>query len=168
MVVVVVPVALPTAGAGEAAGSVEACTSIMEELSTAFVVVGVVGSVVLAAVVGAVAGCSKTEGLESGAGAGELSCARETDVAKSNAAAPQRNWLRRVDIFLWEMDDCGWCLKHEADQPGKKTVKRRCTALLRREIACWRSRGICRGHISLAGCRPSGDVSRRAEDYQLA
>jgi len=75
VVVVVVPVALAPAGAGEAAGTVEACTSIIDELSTGLPVV-VDGSVVLAAVVvGAVAGCSNVDGLESGAGAGELSCA---------------------------------------------------------------------------------------------
>ncbi len=130
VVVVVVPVGPPTAAAGEAAGAVEAWTSIIDELSVALLEEA--GNAVLVPVVAVVleltAGWSTSAGLESGAGAGELSCARETDVATSNAAAPQRNWLRRVDIFLWEIDDCGWCLKHEADQPRKKTVKRRKTA----------------------------------------
>ncbi|CAA9240987.1 MAG: hypothetical protein AVDCRST_MAG42-1707 [uncultured Chthoniobacterales bacterium] len=96
MVVVVVPVAPPTAGVA-VAGAVEACTSIIEELSVALLVAGAgSGAVVLAAL----AGTSKSEGLESGAG--ELSCARETDVAMSNAVAPQTNWLRRVNIDLRE------------------------------------------------------------------
>ena len=48
--------------------------------------------------------CAVPVGLESGAG--ELSCARETDIALSNAAAPQTNWLRRVDIGLMEICGC--------------------------------------------------------------
>ena len=76
VVVVVVPVAPPT-GAGEAA-VVEACTSIIDELSGALLVVEA-GKAVLAPVLTVVfeliAGCSKSDGLESGAGAGELSCA---------------------------------------------------------------------------------------------
>ena len=70
---VVVPVAPLTAGAGEAV-AVDAWTSISEELSVALLVAGA-GSAGFAAVLGAVAGCSTSEGLESGAGAGELSCA---------------------------------------------------------------------------------------------
>ena len=73
VVVVVVPVAPPIAGAGDA-GALDACTSIIEELSVALLLAGA-GSVVAAVVLGAVAGCSTVEGLESGAGAGELSCA---------------------------------------------------------------------------------------------
>jgi hypothetical protein len=74
-VAVVVPVVPPTAGAGDATGSVEACTSIIDELSVALLVAAA-GSVVLAAVRGAVvAGCIRSDAVESGAGAGELSCA---------------------------------------------------------------------------------------------
>ena len=71
MVLVVVVVVV--AGAGEAVAG-DAWTSVIEELSVALLVAGA-GRVALAAVLGATAGCSKSEGLESGAGAGELSCA---------------------------------------------------------------------------------------------
>ena len=69
-----VPVAPPTAVAGEAAGRVEACTSIIDELSVALLVEAA-GRVAAAVVLVTAAGCSKSDGLESGAGAGELSCA---------------------------------------------------------------------------------------------
>ena len=74
-VAVVVPVVPPTAGTGVATGSVEACTSIIDELSVA-ALVAAEGSVVLADVLEAVvAGCIRSDAVESGAGAGELSCA---------------------------------------------------------------------------------------------
>jgi hypothetical protein len=110
--VLFVALVVPAAGAAPVAGATgagAACTSIIEESPPSFGVAGAVvesGELVFAAASGAASGWMALPGLASGAGAGELSCAREIDVAASNTVAPQTNWFRRVDIGLMEIDDC--------------------------------------------------------------
>jgi hypothetical protein len=81
------------------AGALLACTSI-SDASTGWLLSEGAGADGVGCVVVLVEAvevtCAALAGVESGAG--ELSCAWVTDIAQSNAAAPQTIWLRRVDI----------------------------------------------------------------------
>ena len=95
--VVVVAVVVAVAGAGEAV-AVDACTNSIEFESIALLVEALAAFAAVAALLMGADTAVVPLGLELGAGAGGLTCARATVIAPSNAAAPQTNCLRRVDI----------------------------------------------------------------------